>query len=147
MGTKRTACEAFGDKDENSGGSLSLGCELSTESGVRLWEGQRRRLLGGEGEMVLGESGVSSEDEPGKGLLNSEESLSDFEEEAGICDSSDGSDAEEEGGEFTRNAVRWGVAFRRASELPWTDAQWVAYWRGKGYFLSPGEPFAIPFST
>lgn len=92
--------------------------------------------------MVRGESQLA---EDVQDLTSGEDTLRAEEEALSSGDSSDESLSEEEGIiKFCRNADRWRVAFRADLEQGWTDAQWVAYWRERGYFLTPGEPFAIP---
>lgn len=102
---------------------------------------KRRRLLGGEEHLVRAEGELAGSDD--ESLFTNEE-LSTSDEETSGCDSSDESESEKAGAELERpRNNRWGVAFRRAERHPWTDAQWVAYWREAGFFLTPGDPFPL----
>jgi len=102
---------------------------------------KRRRLLGSEEQVVRAEGYLAREYD---GSLFTEEELSSSDEETSGCDSSDESGPEKEGDRLERpRRNAWGVSFRKGSDQPWTDAQWVAYWREKGFFLTPGEPFPL----
>lgn len=146
MGDTDTNSEDAGDRGEDSGGTPLLGDELSTQGDLCTRPRKRRRLLRSENEVVWGESGLSRQGGGQQELLCSEGGVDVSEEETDLSDSSDESLSEdEEVGRFCNNAYRWGVAFRGDPISGWTDAQWVAYWRERGYFLTPGEPFATPF--
>lgn len=143
LGATRGTYEDGGDSQQDSGGLGFVGDQLSTESDLCTQPRKRRRLVGSKEPLVRGESELAEEHSV---LLITDELISSSEEETSQCDSTDESGTEEEGSDrLGRLSDRWGVAFRKASELPWTDAQWVAYWREQGYFLIPGEPFPFPF--
>lgn len=143
VGTAGAGDAHRGNPIQDPGGPNSMGGELPQEGELCPRPRKRQRLLGSPNGMVREPSELAQGE--GEGLF-CEESLSSSEEE-GERDPPDESGSEEEGGEFTNNAYRWGVAFRKAIEHPWTDAQWVAYWKQRGYFLTPGEPFPLPLHS
>lgn len=130
-----------GGTGEEPGGHSLLDREPGQEGGDddRPWK--RRRLLGGEDGLVLTQEGVARELPQEAGVtLTCEEEIS-----GSSGDSDTDEDSEEDGGYFSEDAGdAWGVAFRRDPSHFFTDAQWVAFWRERGYFLTPGAPFPTP---
>lgn len=137
------------DENQDCGGPGPMGGELQGQGQLCTQPSKRRRLLGGETQVVWreGELDQGLQQEPELGCT---EQLTE-EEQGSDTDSAD-EDSEEIDTELPEGirAIRgkpWGVAFRKASEHPWTDVQWVAYWQSRGHFLTPGAPFPCPLWT
>lgn len=113
---------------------------------------KRRRLLRGESRLVRTEGEVVREV---LGRADFYEDLSCTEELGELAGEEEGSAdppyaitaVEEENYErpVRSDSNRWRVAFRKGSDQPFTDAQWHAYWRQRGYFIDDSMPFPLPW--
>lgn len=153
------ASREVGSADTDDGGRQKEGavrrrrlgeCAEKEDGGDdRAWK--RRRLLGGEGRLVLREGGLVRE------VLRDRDFYEDasFTEEVGgsdddvslVCDSSDVDVTDEEADHErsdSSDSDGWGVAFHYGTEL-WTEAQWHCYWQQQGWFIDNNSPFPLPF--